>query len=89
MRLLSHPPPPPLPIVPKVHETCPTCKGKGKIAKDALRHDELIALIPVKDQRLKPKRTKLIIGLTVLVTAASLGLIIFFLFPRGMDASYV
>eukprot|EP00054_Salpingoeca_dolichothecata_P002974 m.24717 g.24717 ORF g.24717 m.24717 type:complete len:308 (+) comp13438_c0_seq1:658-1581(+) len=69
---------------PRVHQTCPTCHGKGKIVQDALKEEELIALIPYKDKRLKPRRTKLIIAGTVIMTAAALLLVVFFLFPRSV-----
>eukprot|EP01147_Barroeca_monosierra_P003744 gene3744-6273_t len=43
---------------PKLHETCPTCEGKGKIRRDeCVKPNELVALIPYSDQRLKPRRT--------------------------------
>eukprot|EP00730_Choanoeca_flexa_P014411 TRINITY_DN6292_c0_g1_i2.p1 TRINITY_DN6292_c0_g1~~TRINITY_DN6292_c0_g1_i2.p1 ORF type:complete len:354 (+),score=66.73 TRINITY_DN6292_c0_g1_i2:151-1212(+) len=70
---------------PKVHDTCPTCKGKGKIQRDALNDNELVALIPLGDKRLKPRRTKTIVLSTVLLTACVLGFIIFFLYPRPVS----
>eukprot|EP00045_Choanoeca_perplexa_P006010 m.50372 g.50372 ORF g.50372 m.50372 type:complete len:344 (-) comp13414_c0_seq1:113-1144(-) len=74
---------------PKVHDTCPTCKGKGKIQRDALNDNELVALIPLGDNRLKPRRTKTVIFLTVVLTALVLGFIIFFLYPRSVSVSVV
>jgi hypothetical protein len=42
---------------PQVHETCPSCNGKGRVQRDALTQSELVALIPYNDKRLKPRRT--------------------------------
>ena len=33
---------------------CPTCKGSGKVDRE--QENQLIALIPLSDRRLKPKR---------------------------------
>ncbi|XP_028394098.1 transmembrane protein 106B-like [Dendronephthya gigantea] len=60
--------------------TCPTCKGTGTIYAD---DSSLVALIPVKDERLKPKRTKLKIAIAVCLTILICGVTIFFLFPRS------
>lgn len=74
---------------PTVHRNCPTCKGKGKLPKDAMNDKELIALIPVGDKRLKPRRTKLIVSITVFLTALVLGFVVFFLYPRTVSISVV
>ncbi|XP_071158264.1 transmembrane protein 106B-like isoform X1 [Mytilus edulis] len=42
---------------------CPTCRGKGNIPKE--QEGELVALIPVRDKRLKPRRTCLYVGIAV------------------------
>ncbi|XP_059371068.1 transmembrane protein 106B-like [Carassius carassius] len=36
--------------------TCPTCQGTGRIPRD--QENQLVALIPYSDQRLKPRRTQ-------------------------------
>lgn len=38
-----------------VQAVCPTCHGTGRIPKG--QEDELVALIPYNDKRLKPRRT--------------------------------
>uniref|UniRef100_A0A914UX31 Transmembrane protein n=1 Tax=Plectus sambesii TaxID=2011161 RepID=A0A914UX31_9BILA len=62
---------------------CPSCKGSGRIPKELER--ELVALIPVSDDRLKPRRTWLFvslgIGICVLIALTAM----FFLFPRSVD----
>ncbi|CAB1311984.1 unnamed protein product [Coregonus sp. 'balchen'] len=35
-------------------DTCPTCRGIGRIPRG---HDQLVAVIPCSDKRLKPSRT--------------------------------
>ncbi|PWA28329.1 hypothetical protein CCH79_00018888 [Gambusia affinis] len=35
--------------------TCPTCQGTGRIPRD--KENQLVALIPYSDQRLRPRRT--------------------------------
>nr|AAH53198.1 Zgc:64013 protein [Danio rerio] len=35
--------------------TCPTCQGTGRIPRN--QENQLVALIPYSDQRLKPRRT--------------------------------
>ncbi|XP_046846005.1 transmembrane protein 106B-like [Xenia sp. Carnegie-2017] len=58
---------------------CPTCRGTGTIAAD---DSSLLALIPVKDKRLKPKRTKLKVAIAIILTLLICGVVLFFLFPR-------
>ncbi|XP_053115781.1 transmembrane protein 106B [Hemicordylus capensis] len=67
--------------------TCPTCQGTGRIPRG--QENQLVALIPYSDQRLRPRRTKLYV--TVSVTACLLlsGLAVFFLFPRTIDVEYI
>ncbi|XP_026224755.1 transmembrane protein 106C [Anabas testudineus] len=60
--------------------TCPTCQGTGRIPSDQV--NELVALIPYNDQRLKPQRTKLYVVLSVLLCLLASSLVAFFLFPR-------
>uniref|UniRef100_H2Z2P7 Transmembrane protein 106A n=1 Tax=Ciona savignyi TaxID=51511 RepID=H2Z2P7_CIOSA len=65
--------------------TCPTCKGTGRIAKE--QEDELVALIPYNDQRLKPPRTKYYVILAILICLLGCGLTLFFLLPRAVTIS--
>lgn len=44
--------------------TCPTCRGIGRIPRG--QEKELVALIPYSDQRLKPRRTKCYVCITVI-----------------------
>ncbi|KAK1801604.1 hypothetical protein P4O66_022182 [Electrophorus voltai] len=60
--------------------TCPTCQGTGRIPSGQV--NELVALIPYNDQRLQPQRTKLYVGLSVIVCLLVSSLVAFFLFPR-------
>ncbi|XP_077978790.1 transmembrane protein 106B-like [Glandiceps talaboti] len=60
--------------------TCPTCRGTGKIPRG--QEDELVALIPYSDKRLRPRRTTLYVCIAIFICLAIAGLLIFFLFPR-------
>ncbi|XP_072553165.1 transmembrane protein 106C [Salminus brasiliensis] len=60
--------------------TCPTCQGSGRIPSGQV--NELVALIPYSDQRLQPQRTKLYVGLSVIVCLLVSSLVAFFMFPR-------
>lgn len=62
---------------------CPSCKGTGRIPKEM--EETLVALIPLNDDRLKPKRTWfwVLIGIAVCAVLASLA--IFMLVPRSVD----
>ncbi|XP_052471740.1 transmembrane protein 106B [Carassius gibelio] len=67
--------------------TCPTCQGTGRIPRDL--ENQLVALIPYSDQRLKPRRTTLYVSLSVVLCLLLSGLAVFFLFPQTIDVSYV
>ncbi|XP_062321315.1 transmembrane protein 106Ba [Osmerus eperlanus] len=67
--------------------TCPTCQGTGRIPRG--QENQLVALIPYSDQRLRPRRTKLYVSVSVSVCLLLSGLAVFFLFPRSIDVSYV
>uniref|UniRef100_W5MZE6 Transmembrane protein 106B n=1 Tax=Lepisosteus oculatus TaxID=7918 RepID=W5MZE6_LEPOC len=67
--------------------TCPTCQGTGRIPNS--QENQLVALIPYSDQRLRPRRTKLYVTASVVVCLLLSGLAVFFLFPRSIDVSYV
>uniref|UniRef100_A0A8C5LY53 Transmembrane protein 106C n=1 Tax=Leptobrachium leishanense TaxID=445787 RepID=A0A8C5LY53_9ANUR len=62
--------------------TCPSCQGTGCIPTEQV--NELVALIPYSDQRLRPQRTKLYVVLSVLFCLLICGLVLFFLFPRSI-----
>uniref|UniRef100_A0A8C6J150 Uncharacterized protein n=1 Tax=Melopsittacus undulatus TaxID=13146 RepID=A0A8C6J150_MELUD len=62
--------------------TCPTCQGTGCIPTQQV--NELVALIPYSDQRLRPQRTKLYVLLSVLLCLLVSGLVVFFLFPHSI-----
>ncbi|KAJ8367366.1 hypothetical protein AAFF_G00320650 [Aldrovandia affinis] len=64
--------------------TCPTCQGHPRG-----QENQLVALIPYSDQRLRPRRTKLYVTASVIVCLLLSGLAVFFLFPRSIDVSYV
>lgn len=68
----------------KGSEQCPTCRGLGRIPQ----HDaeQLVALIPVGDKRLKPRRTAQWVMLSIVVCSIVASLILFFLFPRNVRA---
>lgn len=61
---------------------CPTCRGLGNVPKE--QEGQLIALIPMKDKRLKPRRTYLWVGLAILLCLVAAGLLLFFMFPRDV-----
>ncbi|KAM9751398.1 transmembrane protein 106C-like [Menidia menidia] len=62
--------------------TCPTCQGTGRIPSEQV--NELVALIPYSDQRLRPQRTKLYVVLSVVLCLLASVLVAFFLFPRAV-----
>ncbi|XP_042331082.1 transmembrane protein 106A [Sceloporus undulatus] len=62
--------------------TCPTCQGTGRIPRE--QEQQLVALIPYGDQRLKPRRTKLYVSLTVAICLLMTCLMMYFLFPRSI-----
>ncbi|XP_062899853.1 transmembrane protein 106B-like [Mobula hypostoma] len=67
--------------------TCPTCQGTGRIPRG--QENQLVALIPYSDQRLRPRRTKLYVTSSVILCLLLSGQAVFFLFPRSIDVSYV
>lgn len=67
--------------------TCPTCQGTGRIPRG--QENQLVALIPYSDQRLRPRRTKLYVMASVFVCLLLSGLAVFFLFPRSIDVKYI
>ncbi|XP_038077389.1 transmembrane protein 106B-like, partial [Patiria miniata] len=63
--------------------TCPTCQGTGKIPRG--QEDDLVALIPYNDKRLKPRRTWLYVFLSFLLCVVLAGTLCAFLIPRTVD----
>ncbi|XP_006834450.1 PREDICTED: transmembrane protein 106B [Chrysochloris asiatica] len=67
--------------------TCPTCQGTGRIPRG--QENQLVALIPYSDQRLRPRRTKLYVVASVIVCLLLSGLAVLFLFPRSIGVKYI
>ncbi|XP_022598653.1 transmembrane protein 106B-like isoform X2 [Seriola dumerili] len=68
-------------------DTCPTCRGTGRIPRG--HEDQLVAVIPCNDVRLKPRRTKLYVCISMAVCLLLCCLILFFLFPRSITLTPV
>lgn len=68
-------------------DTCPTCRGTGRIPRG--HEDQLVAVIPCNDVRLKPRRTKLYVCISMAVCLFLCCLILFFLFPRSVTLTPV
>lgn len=68
-------------------DPCPTCQGTGRIPRG--QENQLVAVIPCSDQRLKPHHTKLYVCISVGLCLLVCALILFFLFPRSIDMSPV
>ncbi|XP_024913006.1 transmembrane protein 106A isoform X2 [Cynoglossus semilaevis] len=70
-------------------DICPTCRGSGRIPRG--HEDELVAVIPCNDVRLKPRRTKLYVSsiVAVCICLCICCLILFFLFPRSVSLTPV
>ncbi|XP_061765542.1 transmembrane protein 106A [Nerophis ophidion] len=68
-------------------DTCPTCRGTGRIPRG--HQDQLVAVIPCNDKRLKPRRTKLYVCVSMALCLFLCCLILFFLFPRSVSLSPV
>ena len=62
--------------------TCPTCRGSGRIPRDTA--DEMVALIPVRDKRLRPRRTCLYVCVAIGICVLVGGLLMYFLLPRNI-----
>ncbi|KAJ4941289.1 hypothetical protein JOQ06_027574 [Pogonophryne albipinna] len=68
-------------------DTCPTCRGTGRIPRG--HEDQLVAVIPCNDVRLKPRRTKLYVCVSMVLCLLVCTLILFFLFPRSVTLTPV
>lgn len=70
---------------------CPTCQGTGRVPRT--QQQELVALIPYDDDRLKPKRTALWVSLgvftAIFLCAIVAGLLTFILVPRNVVVEFV
>ncbi|XP_068716358.1 transmembrane protein 106B-like isoform X2 [Montipora foliosa] len=64
-------------------QTCPTCGGTGKLTKEQ-EHD-LVALIPVRDRRLKPRRMVLYLAVAIFICVTISVIAGVFLFPRSIS----
>lgn len=64
---------------------CPSCKGSGRIPKEM--EETLVALIPINDDRLKPKRTWVYVLCGILICIVLAGIAIFLMVPRAVDLS--
>uniref|UniRef100_A0A3B4B3U2 Uncharacterized protein n=1 Tax=Periophthalmus magnuspinnatus TaxID=409849 RepID=A0A3B4B3U2_9GOBI len=67
--------------------TCPTCRGTGRIPRGL--DDQLVAVIPCNDKRLKPSRTKLYVCISTALCLLISCLVLFFLFPRSVTLTPV
>nr|CAH8822259.1 unnamed protein product [Trichobilharzia regenti] len=65
--------------------TCPTCSGAGYVPKDSKA--EYVALIPLTDRRLRPRRMCLKLFGAVVVCSLTFVLLLIFLFPRTISIS--
>ncbi|CAK6964998.1 transmembrane protein 106A [Scomber scombrus] len=74
-------------INPNSSDTCPTCRGTGRIPRG--HQDQLVAVIPCNDVRLKPRRTKLYVCVSMALCLFFCCLILFFLFPRSVTLTPV
>ncbi|XP_074519498.1 transmembrane protein 106A [Halichoeres trimaculatus] len=68
-------------------DACPTCRGTGRIPRG--QADQLVAVIPCNDVRLKPRRTKLYVCVSMVLCLLICCLILFFLFPRSVTLTPV
>lgn len=68
-------------------DSCPTCRGTGRIPRG--HEDQLVAVIPCNDVRLRPRRTKLYVIVSMVVCLLLCSLILFFLFPRSVTLTPV
>ncbi|CAI9727729.1 Hypothetical predicted protein [Octopus vulgaris] len=68
----------------KGSKQCPTCRGLGRIPQHEA--EQLVALIPISDKRLKPQRTVQWVILSIIICCFVAGLVLYFLFPRNVRA---
>ncbi|XP_013888249.1 transmembrane protein 106A [Austrofundulus limnaeus] len=68
-------------------DTCPTCQGTGRVPR--AQENQLVAVIPCNDVRLKPRRTKLYVLISMAVCILICCLVLYFLFPRSVTLTPV
>ncbi|XP_037547495.1 transmembrane protein 106A [Nematolebias whitei] len=68
-------------------DTCPTCRGTGRVPR--AQENQLVAVIPCNDVRLKPRRTKLYVCVSMAACLFVCCLILYFLFPRSVTLTPV
>ncbi|XP_020616384.1 transmembrane protein 106B-like [Orbicella faveolata] len=68
-------------------QTCPTCGGTGRLTKEQ-EHD-LVALIPVRDSRLRPRRTVLYLLVAVFLCLTVCTVVAVIFFPRSISIKLV
>lgn len=68
-------------------DTCPTCRGTGRIPRG--QEDQLVAVIPCNDVRLKPRHTKMYVCVSMALCLLLCCLVLFFLFPRSVTLTPV
>lgn len=78
----------PLPTVQHYEELlggvpCPSCNGTGRISKEFEK--QLVALIPLTDNRLKPRRTWIWVIVAITSSLLLCGLALFFIVPRSLS----
>jgi len=70
---------------------CVTCQGTGRISSSTSQ--QLVALIPYDDERLKPKKTAVYVTLAisgaVLACGVIAGLLVYFMMPRPVEINMV
>merc|ERR1712170_66733 len=73
------------------YTNCPTCQGTGRVPRT--QQQELVALIPYDDDRLKPKRTALWVTLGVVTAVLACGLVagslVYILVPRTVVVEFI
>ncbi|XP_071811900.1 transmembrane protein 106B-like isoform X2 [Apostichopus japonicus] len=64
---------------------CPTCNGAGRIPRG--QEEDLVALIPYTDDRLRPRRTKLYVCLSIVFCGLVAGVLCAFLLTKPVYMS--
>jgi len=62
---------------------CPSCRGLGRIPKEL--EQQMVAIIPLNDKRLKPSKAYIYVIVAVLVCVLIGGALLFFLLPRAIN----
>ncbi|CAI8006306.1 Transmembrane protein 106A [Geodia barretti] len=65
---------------------CPTCRGTGRLPRG--QNEQLVALIPYSDKRLKPRRRWCVyVSIVLVVLLVCGGVLLAFMFPRAASIS--